>query len=70
MNPPDTIFVAHGPGWWAEISGDVKPEDRDRYPKGKIEREGKSSVFTYQTIQIFMQTLSARSAYNALTRDP
>jgi predicted TIM-barrel fold metal-dependent hydrolase len=66
---PDTIFVAHGPGWWAEISGDVKPEDRDRYPKGKIEREGRVQYLLSNYPNIYAD-LSAGSGYNALTRDP
>ena len=65
---PDTIFVAHGPGWWAEISGDVKPEDRDTYPKGKIEKEGKVQYLLKNYPNIYAD-LSAGSAYNALTRD-
>jgi predicted TIM-barrel fold metal-dependent hydrolase len=65
---PNTIFVAHGPGWWAEISGDVKPEDRDKYPKGKIEKEGKVQYLLKNYPNIYAD-LSAQSAYNALTRD-
>jgi predicted TIM-barrel fold metal-dependent hydrolase len=65
---PNTIFVAHGPGWWAEISGDVKPEDRDSYPKGKIEKEGKVQYLLKNYPNIYAD-LSAGSAYNALTRD-
>ena len=66
---PDAVFVAHGPGWWAEISGDVKPEDRDSYPKGKIEKEGKVHYLLKNYPNIYAD-LSAQSAYNALTRDP
>jgi len=66
---PDAVFVAHGPGWWAEISGDVKPEDRDSYPKGKIEKEGKVQYLLKNYPNIYAD-LSAQSAYNALTRDP
>jgi len=66
---PDAVFVAHGPGWWAEISGDVKPEDRDSYPKGKIEKEGKVQYLLKNYLNIYAD-LSAQSAYNALTRDP
>ncbi len=65
---PNTIFVAHGPGWWAEISGDVTPEDRTTYPKGKIEKEGKVQYLLSNYPNIYAD-LSAGSAYNALTRD-
>jgi len=65
---PDAIFVAHGPGWWAEISGNVKPKDRDTYPKGKIEKEGKVQYLLKNYKNIYAD-LSAQSAYNALTRD-
>jgi predicted TIM-barrel fold metal-dependent hydrolase len=65
---PNTIFVAHGTGWWAEISGDVKPEDRDTYPKGKIEKEGRVQYLLKNYPNIYAD-LSGGSAYNALTRD-
>jgi len=65
---PDTIFVAHGPGWWAEISSDVKPEDRDGYPKGLIKKEGKV-VYLLENYPNMFADLSAGSGYNALTRD-
>lgn len=65
---PDTIFVAHGPGWWAEISGDVKSEDRDAYPKGPVEKEGKV-VYLLENYPNMFADLSAGSGYNALTRD-
>ncbi|MGC8976469.1 MAG: amidohydrolase family protein [Candidatus Ratteibacteria bacterium] len=66
---PDTIFVGHGPGWWAEISGNVTPEERNSYPKGKIEKEGKVQYLLLNYPNIYAD-LSAGSAYNALTRDP
>ncbi|MFN4227596.1 MAG: amidohydrolase family protein [Candidatus Ratteibacteria bacterium] len=66
---PNTIFVAHGPGWWAEISGKVTTEERNTYPKGKIEKEGKIQYLLENYPNIYAD-LSAGSAYNALTRDP
>ncbi|MCD6219602.1 amidohydrolase family protein [Candidatus Calescamantes bacterium] len=65
---PDTIFVAHGPGWWAEISEDVKPEERDSYPKGPVKREGKV-LYLLENYPNMFADLSAGSGYNALTRD-
>ncbi len=37
---PDTIFIGHGPHFWAEISSDVKKEEFSSYPKGNIKRKG------------------------------
>ncbi|HOV21161.1 MAG TPA: amidohydrolase family protein [bacterium] len=65
---PETLFIAHGPGWWAEISSDVKEKDRDGYPKGKIEKAGKVCYLLENYPNIYAD-LSAGSAYNALTRD-
>ena len=65
---PETIFIAHGPGWWAEISEDVKPEERDAYPKGPVEKEGKV-VYLLENYPNIYADLSAGSGYNALTRD-
>ncbi|HOK57007.1 MAG TPA: amidohydrolase family protein [bacterium] len=65
---PDTIFVAHGPGWWAEISGDVTAEERNSYPKGKIKKEGKVQYLLHNYPNMYAD-LSAGSGYNALTRD-
>ena len=63
-----TIFVAHGPHWWAEISGDVKPEDRSRYPKGPIKPGGKVEYLLQKYGNLYAD-LSADSAWNALSRD-
>lgn len=66
---PDTVFFAHAPHWWAEISGDVREEDRGGYPKRPVAPGG-------AVIEIFTRhpniygDLSAGSGYNALTRDP
>lgn len=31
---PQCVFIGHGPGWWASISGDVSQADLGGYPKG------------------------------------
>lgn len=65
---PETVFIGHGPGWWAEISADVTEEDKKGYPKGRIESPGKID-FLLETYPNLHADLSAQSAYNALSRD-
>jgi predicted TIM-barrel fold metal-dependent hydrolase len=64
---PETNFVMHGPGWWAEMSGDNKV--RGGYPKGKITSSGAVDRLLQGYPNIYGE-LSAGSGYNALTRDP
>ena len=64
-----TIFVAHGPHWWAEISGDVKKEDLSSYPKGPVKPGGKVEYLLREYGNLYAD-LSAKSGYNALARDP
>ncbi len=66
---PDLIFIGHSQPFWAEISGDLTPEQRNTYPKGPVAPGG--------TVPRLMETYSnlycgwdAGSGYNALTRDP
>jgi len=37
---PETVFIGHGPGWWAEISGDAD-EAREPYPQGPVTEGGR-----------------------------
>jgi predicted TIM-barrel fold metal-dependent hydrolase len=64
---PETDFVMHGPGWWAEISGDNQA--RGGYPKGEIQPGGRVDILLQEYPNIYAD-LSAGSGYNALTRDP
>jgi hypothetical protein len=66
---PQTIFVGHGPHFWAEMSADVKEEDFGAYPSGPIKRPGavERLLSAYPNA---CADLSAGSGYNALTRDP
>jgi len=64
---PDTNFVMHGPGWWAEMSGDNQV--RGGYPKGKIQPGGAVDRLLQEYPNIYGE-LSAGSGHNALTRDP
>lgn len=66
---PDTIFVGHGPSWWAEISADVTPEQKHGYPQGPLQVPSKMDQLL-ETFPNLYADLSANSAYNALTRDP
>jgi predicted TIM-barrel fold metal-dependent hydrolase len=66
---PKTIFVGHGPHFWAEISADMREEDIGGYPKGKVAAPGavEKLLSTYSNAYA---DLSAGSGYNAITRDP
>ena len=65
---PDTVFIGHGPGWWASISGDVKPADLGGYPKGKVAPGGAMDrlMDTYPNLYA---DLSAGSGAGAISRD-
>jgi len=65
---PETIFIGHGPAWWAEISADVTMEEKSSYPKGPVTAPGKVD-FLLEHYPNMHADLSAQSAYNALTRD-
>jgi len=64
-----TIFVGHGPHWWAEISGDVRVEDIGRYPTGSVSPGGKVERLLQRYGNLYAD-LSADSGLNALARDP
>ena len=65
---PQTTFIGHGPGWWAEISADVTAEEKSSYPKGPIREPGRID-YLLQEYPNLHADLSAHSAYNALSRD-
>jgi hypothetical protein len=66
---PGTIFVAHGPAWWAEISRDVTEEGKRSYPSGAVLRPGRVDELLDRYPNLYAD-LSAMSGYNALARDP
>ena len=66
---PDTVFFAHGPHWWAEISGDMADAHRGGYPKGPV-APGGSVPDIFKKFPNIYGDLSAGSGYNAITRDP
>ncbi|MGC9360227.1 MAG: amidohydrolase family protein, partial [Anaerolineae bacterium] len=64
---PDTVFLGHGPGFWAHISNDDL-YDKELYPKGPVVPGGdvERMLDTYPN---FWCDLSAGSALGALSRD-
>lgn len=66
---PDLVFFAHSQGFWTEISGDVKKEDKWGYPKGPIKPGGAVPRLLRKYPQLYGD-LSANSGLNALKRDP
>ncbi len=60
------IFIAHGPGWWREISADA---DRSKaYPTGPIIPGGQVERILLDNENVYAD-ISAYSGYNALSRD-
>ncbi len=64
---PDTVFFAHGPQWWREIS--ANEQDPAGYPKGPVRRGGRVEKLLKKYPNLYGD-LSAGSGYNALARDP
>jgi predicted TIM-barrel fold metal-dependent hydrolase len=65
----ETIFIGHGPGWWASISGAVTPADLGGYPRGVVVPGGAIDrlMDTYSNLY---GDLSAGSGAGAIQRDP
>lgn len=66
---PQTTFIGHGPGWWASISGDVKPADLGGYPTGPVAPGGALDALFGKYPNLYGD-LSAGSGVGAITRDP
>lgn len=66
---PETVFIGHGPTFWAEISGEIPEEERGGYPTGPIAPGGAVPRLMRQYDNLWAD-ISAGSGYNALTRDP
>jgi predicted TIM-barrel fold metal-dependent hydrolase len=66
---PETVFIGHGPGWWASISGDAKQDDLAGYPKGPITPGGAIDALMDKFPNLYGD-LSAGSGAQAVTRDP
>jgi len=65
---PDLKFIGHSQPFWSEISGDLKPEDRNSYPKGKVVPGGRAVELLRDYPNLYAD-LSAGSGYNAISRD-
>ncbi len=66
---PDTVFIGHGPTFWAEISADVPPDRRAGYPPGPVKSGGAVPRLLRQYPNLWAD-ISAGSGHNALVRDP
>ncbi|NLD88534.1 MAG: amidohydrolase family protein [Clostridiales bacterium] len=66
---PKLRFLGHSQKFWAEISGDLTPEQRDGYPTGKVVPGGRV-VELMRKYPNLCGDLSAGSGYNAVSRDP
>lgn len=66
---PNTIFIGHGPTFWAEVSADYDRASRVGYPKGPVVPGGSTDRLLADYPNLYAD-LSAGSAYNGLTRDP
>jgi len=66
---PDTIFIGHAMGFWSEISSDVNEETRGSYPEGRVKSPGRVPELLKKYPNLYGD-LSARSGFNAISRDP
>ena len=65
---PGAIFIGHGPGWWASISGDVRATELGGYPKTPVAAGGAIDALMDRFPNIYGE-LSAGSGANAISRD-
>lgn len=69
QNFPDLCFIGHSQPFWAEISGDLKPQERNSYPKGPVAPGGRLPELLERYPNLYGD-LSAGSGHNAVSRDP
>lgn len=65
---PECNFIAHGPGWWASISGGITGNDLGGYPKSPVAPGGAIDALMEKYPNIYGD-LSAGSGANAISRD-
>jgi predicted TIM-barrel fold metal-dependent hydrolase len=65
---PEVSFIAHGPGWWASISGGISDADLGGYPKGPVQPGGAIDALMDKYPNIYGD-LSAGSGAGAISRD-
>jgi len=66
---PALIFIGHSQAFWAEISSEVKREDKWGYPVGLVKPKGVVERLMRKYSNLYAD-LSANSGFNALSRDP
>ena len=66
---PHVVFLAHSMGFWAELSGDCRPEDKTSYPQRPV-TPGGVVVRLMRDYPNLYGDLSANSGLTALERDP
>jgi len=66
---PDTIFIGHAMAFWSEISSEVDEEKRGGYPEGPVKSPGRVCELLEKYPNLYGD-LSAKSGYNAISRDP
>jgi hypothetical protein len=66
---PETIFVGHGPTFWAEISAEVPEDGRATYVEGPVLEGGAVPRLMREYENLWADT-SANSGCNGLSRDP
>ncbi len=64
---PDTVFIAHGPSWWAEMG--ENPKEGVAYPGGPITKPGRVDAMLTRYPNLYGD-ISAGSGLRALSRDP
>jgi predicted TIM-barrel fold metal-dependent hydrolase len=65
---PEAIFIGHGPGWWASISGAVTQTDLGGYPRGEVKPGGAIDALLDRHANLYGD-LSAGSGAGAISRD-
>jgi uncharacterized protein len=70
---PDTVFIGHAQGWWANVSADAQTDHTApgfvAYPTGPVAPGGLLERLLERYPNVYAD-LSAGSGFNALSRDP
>ena len=66
---PNLTIIGHSQAFWSEISGDLKLEDKNSYPVGKVTLGGAVPRLLRNYPNLYAD-ISAGSGLNALSRDP
>jgi len=66
---PKLKFIGHSQTFWSQMSGDLREEDRNGYPRGKVTPGGRITELLRNYDNLYCD-LSAGSGGNALMRDP